>query len=240
VARAFGERRRLPHDTALPERAVESADESMRAYYAARAPIYDEVYLRPERQADLAALRAMVPAWFAGRSVLEVACGTGWWTQFIAPVAARMTATDGVAAPLEFARLRPGVGRVAFAQADAFALPQSLGTFDAAFAGLWISHVPVERRQPFLAGLHARLAPGAIVVFIDNTEAQCARLPVVERDSAGNGYQMRTLADGSTHRVLKNFPSEAELRGMIDGIGLRARYWRGAHFWAFCYELPGA
>jgi demethylmenaquinone methyltransferase/2-methoxy-6-polyprenyl-1,4-benzoquinol methylase len=216
---------------------MESADESMRAYYAARAPIYDEVYLRPERQADLALLRAMIPAWFAGRRVLEVACGTGWWTQFIAPVAARMTATDGVAEPLQFARLRPGVGTVAFVQADAFVLPDSLGTFDAAFAGLFVSHVPVERRQSFLAGLHARLAPGATVAFIDNTEAQCARLPVVERDAAGNGYQRRALPDGSTYRVLKNFPSEAELRAMVEGAGERAQYWRGAHFWAFSYAL---
>jgi hypothetical protein len=37
--------------------------------------------------------------------------------------------------------------------------------------------------------------------------------------------------------VLKNFPSEAELRSMIDGLGGIAQYWRGAHFWAVCYEM---
>jgi demethylmenaquinone methyltransferase/2-methoxy-6-polyprenyl-1,4-benzoquinol methylase len=207
----------------------------MREYYAARAPVYDEVYRRPERQADLDELRRRVTEWFAGRSVLEVACGTGYWTQFIAPVAVRMTATDAVAEPLAFARLRPGVERVSFVHADAYALPQSLGSFDAAFAGLWISHVPVERRREFLSGLHARLAPGARVVLLDNTEAQCERLPISERDAAGNTYQMRALPDGTTHRVLKNFPSEDELRSMIDGIGAATQYWRGAHFWAFWY-----
>ena len=207
----------------------------MREYYAARAPVYDEVYRRPERQADLDELRRRVAEWFAGRSVLEVACGTGYWTQFIAPVASRMTATDAVAEPLAFARLRPGVQLVSFVQADAYALPQSLGSFDAAFAGLWISHVPVERRREFLSGLHARLAPGARVVLLDNTEAQCERLPISERDAAGNSYQMRPLPDGTTHRVLKNFPSEGELRSMIDGIGTAAQYWRGAHFWVLRY-----
>ena len=217
---------------------MKSADTSMREYYAARAPIYDEVYLRPERQPDLEQLRRWIPDWFAHRSVLEVACGTGYWTQFIAPVAARMTVTDAVAEPLAFARLRPGVAEVVFAQADAFALPESLGNFDAAFAGLWFSHVPIERRQKFLAGLHARLSAGARVVLIDNTEAQCARLPIAERDAAGNTYQMRVLPDGSTHRVLKNFPSEAELRALIEAVGTAAQYWCGAHFWAFWYEAP--
>jgi len=35
---------------------------------------------------------------------------------------------------------------------------------------------------------------------------------------------------GTPHRVLKNFPSEDELRSMIDGIGTATQYWRGAHF----------
>jgi demethylmenaquinone methyltransferase/2-methoxy-6-polyprenyl-1,4-benzoquinol methylase len=169
--------------------------------------------------------------------VLEVACGTGWWTQFIAPVAARMTATDALAEPMAFARLRPGVERVSFVQADAYALPQSLGNFDAAFAGLWISHVPVGRRREFLAGVHARLVAGARVVLIDNTEAQCERLPIACRDAAGNTYQTRVLPDGTAHRVLKNFPAENELRAMVGGPGVHALYWRGVHFWAFCYEL---
>jgi len=209
----------------------------MREYYAARAPIYDEVYLRPERQADLEQLRRWIPDWFAGRSVLEIACGTGYWTQFIAPVAARMTATDVVAEPLAFARLRPAVEHVSFVRADAVALPATLGSFDAAFAGLWLSHVPRERLREFVVGLHARLAPGARVVLIDNTGAQCRDLPIVERDAHGNTYQLRTLPDGTMYRVLKNFPSQAELLSMIDGIGTAAQYWRGAHFWAFCYEV---
>lgn len=218
----------------------EGADAAMRAYYAARAPIYDEVYLRPERQDDLRWLRDRIGPWFAGRAVLEVACGTGYWTQFIAPAATRMTATDALDEPLAFARLRPGTGKVTFLRADAYALPATLGSFDAAFAGLWISHVPVTRRREFLAGLHARLLPGARVVLVDNTEAQCARLPIAGRDDDGNTYQQRPLPDGSTHRVLKNFPSEQELRALLDDASSGAQYWRGGHFWALSYAVaPG-
>ena len=134
------------------------ASADMHAYYAARAAYYDAVYLKPERQADIAFLAEHLPQRLAGRRVLEVACGTGYWTQHIAPRAATMVATDGTAQPLDFARQRPGVGNVTFRQVDAYGLGDDLGRFDAAFAGLWFSHVPVQARTAFLQGLHARLA----------------------------------------------------------------------------------
>ena len=83
------------------------ASADMRAYYAERTPYYDAVYLKPERQADVAFLREHLPARLHGRTVLEVACGTGYWTQHIAPVVRRMVATDLTAEPLAFARQHP-------------------------------------------------------------------------------------------------------------------------------------
>ncbi len=208
----------------------------MRSYYAARAPYYDDVYDKPERRDDIAFLRQHLPAIFAGRRVLEVACGTGYWTQHIAPAASAMTATDAVAQPLDLARGRPGVQAVRFALADAYDLPETLGTFDAAFAGLWLSHVPAERRREFLSSLHARLQPGAKVVLIDNSEVQMKDFPIAERDSHGNTYQMRRLKDGTMHRVLKNFPSRAELEAMIAGFGVRPMHQALQNFWLLEYE----
>ncbi len=49
-------------------------------YYRARAQEYDQVYEKPERQADLARLRAWLAPVLDGRRVLEVAAGTGYWT----------------------------------------------------------------------------------------------------------------------------------------------------------------
>ncbi len=208
----------------------------MQSYYAARAPYYDDVYEKPERREDIAFLRQHLPAIFAGRRVLEVACGTGYWTQHIAPAASAMTATDAVAQPLDLARGRPGVERVRFELADAYALHESLGNYDAAFAGLWLSHVPVERRREFLQSLHARLAPGAKVVLIDNSEVQLKDFPIAERDVHGNTYQMRRLKDGTMHRVLKNFPSRAELEAMIAGFGVRPMHQALQNFWLLEYE----
>jgi len=45
----------------------------MREYYQRRAAVYERVYFKPERQDDLRAMEAVLPALFAARSVLEVA-----------------------------------------------------------------------------------------------------------------------------------------------------------------------
>ena len=216
------------------------ASAEMQAYYAGRAAYYDAVYLKPERAADIAYLRTHLPERLGGRDLLEIACGTGYWTQDLAPVARRMVATDYTAEPLALARQRPGVEAVQFEQADAYALPAQLGRFDAAFAGLWFSHVPVEAREAFLASLHARLKPGARVLWIDNHERQCQDFPITETDERGNTYQHRPLRDGSVHRVLKNFPAQDELQSLVAGVACRSRYQRLDNFWLFEYELEGA
>ena len=67
-------------------------DEDLAAYYAARAAEYDRVYLKPERQDDLRQIEDWLPGRFDGKHVLELACGTGWWTRLIAPRAASVLA----------------------------------------------------------------------------------------------------------------------------------------------------
>lgn len=208
----------------------------LRAYYAGRARYYDAVYEKPERQDDLVFLKKWIPPVFAGRHVLEVACGTGYWTQYLAPTVASIVATDIVPEPLRIAKRRVRRVRARFLCADAYALPAQLGTFDAAFAGLWISHVPRLRVPDFLRSLHRRLKPGAVVLLIDNSEAQCRDLPISDRDTDGNTYQHRVLHDGTVHRVLKNFPSQTELESMIDGFGTNPKYLLREHFWTFRYE----
>lgn len=211
----------------------------MLTYYAGRASYYDDVYLKPERAADMNWLRQHLPKRLAGRSIVEVACGTGYWTQHLAPVASGMVALDFTPEPLALARARPGVELVEFHQVDAYSLPANFSAFDGAFAGLWFSHVPIGRRSEFLCGLHACLAADARVVFIDNSLIQTREHPLVETDSDGNTYQLRPLRDGSTHRVLKNFLSEVELRATIGSWARHIVYTELENFWVLEYELAG-
>ena len=208
----------------------------MQSYYAARASEYDRIYQKPERQADLRAIEQWLPPKFAGARVIEIACGTGYWTQLIAPVSAQLLAIDSAGETIAIANARVPAAKVEFLLGDAYVLPRHIGPFDAAFAGFWFSHVPKARRREFLLGLAARLEPGAKVVLLDNRYVEGSSTPLGARDADGNTYQTRQLGDGSTHQVLKNFPSEAELLELVAGLGERAAFTTWQYYWAFEYR----
>lgn len=206
-------------------------------YYAKRAAEYERVYQKPERQADLALLRRFVAARMAGRQVLEIACGTGYWTEVYAPFARSVTATDLNEEVLDFARRKILPERRArFARADAFAPDTIPGEFDAAFAGFWWSHIAKQRLGGFLAGLHRRLPAGSRVLFIDNIHVDGSSTPLSRHDSEGNSYQTRQLESGERFDVLKNFPAEAELRAAVRLTSSRIEIKFFQYYWALCYQ----
>jgi demethylmenaquinone methyltransferase/2-methoxy-6-polyprenyl-1,4-benzoquinol methylase len=215
-------------------------DGDLLAYYSARAGEYERIYARPERQPDLRRLEAWLPERVAGRRVLEVACGTGYWTGFLASRAAAVTATDASDETLAVAsakRLPPE--KVVFRRADARDLPDDLGTFDAAVACFWWSHLPARERPRFYQSLHRRLEPGARVVLVDNLYIAGSSTPIARTDAAGDTWQRRELASGESWEVLKNFPTEALLRAEAAPFAAAAEYRALDHYWLLTYELAG-
>jgi demethylmenaquinone methyltransferase/2-methoxy-6-polyprenyl-1,4-benzoquinol methylase len=211
----------------------------MAQYYKERAPVYDRVYQYPERQRDLRLLEPHIPVQFENKNVLEVAAGTGYWTQFIARTARSLVATDLTQATLDELMKRPGLpGNVTSRVVDAYKIGESFqARFNGAFIGLWLSHVPKQRIHNFLDSLHQCLKPGATVVMLDNSLAQCKRLPIVRHDDYGNSYQDRQLDSGETHRILKNFPTLDELRAWVGEDGEFQNYIDLENFWLFQYTL---
>ncbi len=218
--------------------ATHAADLDLQRYYARRAQEYERIYARPERQADLAAIKPWLATQFEGASVLEVACGTGYWTPHAAAHSAAWLATDVNEEVLAIARTKPlPHDRVRFQIADAYALGLAR-QFDGAFAGFWWSHVPLERVQAWLDGLHACLRPGARVVLLDNRYVEGSSTPIARRDALGNTWQRRRLADGSEHEVLKNFPTRAELQAILGARTSSLQWTEWDHYWACTYRLP--
>lgn len=216
---------------------TKDTDAELRRYYASRAREYEEIFHKPERQLNLRVLEKVLPEMLAGRRVLELACGTGYWTQFITRKAKSILAVDAATETLEVAKAKQlAADRVEYRMADVYDLPADLGSFDGAFAGFWWSHVPVREQPRFLASLDRHLNPQAKVVLLDNVYVEGSSTPISRRDESGDTYQVRRLSNGSEHVVLKNFPSEQALRNAVEPYGHNCQYLRLEFYWVFTYE----
>jgi len=208
------------------------------AYYSRRAKEYERIYEKPERQADLQRLRIWLQDQLRGRHILEVACGTGYWTAWLAPVVLSIVATDDSLEVLAVAgQKKYPPGRVRFQRTDALSLHDLPGPFSGAFVGFWWSHLLREDRIRFLTSLHQSLEPGAVVAMIDNRYVEGSSTPIARADGAGNTFQRRTLADGSEHEILKNFPDPDELKTLLTPMTTHLTIQEFDYFWGMRYIL---
>ncbi len=208
-------------------------------YYAGRANEYERIYAKPERQADLARLKELVRESFANRNILEIACGTGYWTELLAECATSVLATDMNEAVLEIARTKQQIARskhVQLKQADAYR-PAGPGSFSACLAAFWWSHVPRDLIGEFLFNLHAQLEAGAKVMFIDNCYVEGSSTPFHRTDDHGNTYQLRKLDSGEQYEVLKNFPTVTELKNVLANFDKTANVELLRYYWVMTYEI---
>jgi SAM-dependent methyltransferase len=193
-------------------------------YYEERAPVYDRTAGYEDEAAEQlrAPIKQRYRALFKGHRVLEIACGTGYWTQVIAGTAEQVCAIDINSAVVSIARERCShLTNVQFRIADAYRMNDIPTGFSAAFSVWWWSHIPRNRIRRFLTLLHTRLLPGGLVVFVDqlrhgNENGAC--------DSDGNMLVQRTLPDGRTFEIVKNFPDEEELKKAVQGLAKNIRY----------------
>jgi demethylmenaquinone methyltransferase/2-methoxy-6-polyprenyl-1,4-benzoquinol methylase len=212
-------------------------------YYRARAAEYDQWWLRLGRYDRGAALNAQ---WFAeaaqvvsaldefrpaGR-VLELACGTGIWSERLLPFASQFTALDGSPEMLAINAARLRSPRVRYVEADLFDW-QPREQFDTVFFGFWLSHVPPERFVAFWQLVRACLAPGGRVFFVDSRRDETStavdhRLPAPETAVA-----RRRLNDGREFQVYKVFYDAADLTARLRELGWHFELHQTEHYFLY-------
>jgi len=210
----------------------------MQRYYDLRAPDYETMYGfdNPHRRAELDAIEALTRTTFADKRVLEIACGSGYWTEALSHVATHVTALDTSEPMLTIARRRNYPrSNVTFSICDAYTLGAVAGAFNAALAGFWLSHVPKRRLRDFLAGLHAKLESGSSVLFFDNNRVAGLGGEVVTVDGSEDTFKKRTVADGSEHVIVKNYFSVDELRELLTSCGTVVDITMGHWYWSALY-----
>lgn len=209
----------------------------LKQYYAKRSSEYDRIYSKPERQEDLQALSQLLPELLVERQLLEVACGTGYWTQFVAPICTSILATDYNTEVLKLAENRLAEKEnVSFQQADAFNLNVQ-GAFNGGLSAFWWSHLEKEKIPSFLTEFHSKLLPGSRVVFVDNNFVSGSSTPISREDEEGNTYQVRALLNGTQHEILKNFPSEQEFRALVKPFSNKISFKSSEYFWCGWYDI---
>ncbi len=205
-------------------------------YYKERAKEYESIYLKPERQEDLKTTTVLLQNLFAKQSVFEIACGTGFWTEKIAETATSIFATDINQAVIDIAKQKQySKKNVSFELADIFELSIK-NKYQSLFGGIIWSHIKLQELDKFLAALHHSVLPGGRVVFMDNKYVEGSNLPMTNTDQEGNTFQTRTLADGTSHLVLKNFPTEAFLRVKLADKASDLEFIHLKYFWLMTYK----
>ncbi len=206
------------------------------AYYKDRAKEYENIYLKPERQDEIKISTTLLQALFADKSVFEIACGTGFWTQKIAETATSVFATDINKSVIEVAEQKLySKKNVTFDLADVFEL--SFKTkYESLFGGFIWSHIKLQDLDKFLNAIDHSILPGSVVVFMDNHFVEGSNHPITKTDLDGNTFQTRKLADGTTHLVLKNFPGEDFLQNKLAGIATDLKFISLKYYWVLTYK----
>jgi SAM-dependent methyltransferase len=198
-------------------------------YYRKRAGEYDDWWFRRGRYdhgvdlnaewfVDAAEVQAALDRFDPRGEVLELACGTGLWTDRLVSGADRVTAVDGSPEMLELCRARVDDQRVRYAHADLFAWEPET-TYDVCFFGFWLSHVPEECFEPFWEKLKRALRPGGRVFFVDSARHDRASAVDHKLSEPGDSTMLRRLADGSEYRIVKYFYEPPELQRRLAELG---------------------
>lgn len=183
-------------------------------YYRERAPIYEQIYYRdhPGRRSELAAEAERLQALARNRRVLELACGTGYWTDVMSRSAQGILASDLAPEMIVEAQRKSFACPVEFVEADMFAHDFGEARYDLLALGFWFSHQPRQDYERFFEIITRPLKPDGIIWMIDNNpSAEGGIHTSLRTDEHGNHYQMRTLPDGRQYEILKNYFDRADL-----------------------------
>jgi SAM-dependent methyltransferase len=215
-------------------------DEALRRYYDQRANVYDDMYLRsePDWRRDLEALADEMTKALNGHRVLEVACGTGFWTEIAAKTATLIVAIDASEKMLELARERKKRNaNVQYVHGDAYSLEEIPGKFDAGLANFWFSHIPKAKITEFLSNFHSRLERPAIVFMADNRYVRGIGGQLITKPGIEDTFKLRDGSDGSKHEVLKNYYDHEGLEQLFSSGASNLKIHEMRYFWSVQYMV---
>jgi demethylmenaquinone methyltransferase/2-methoxy-6-polyprenyl-1,4-benzoquinol methylase len=192
------------------------------AYYRARVQEYDRTAYGDDLSFAQARIANILDRLDPRGNILELACGTGMWTEGLAARAEHLLAVDTSPEALAIARTRvPAEVRLQVADVlrdDPLWSPTE--RYDVVVMAFWLSHVPRWQAISFLDRVGGWLAPGGRLLVVDQPVGAEAN----ERyDEERADVAVRATTDGTTHRLVKVYLDPEAL-----SAALSARGWKVA------------
>lgn len=211
-------------------------------YYKDRAKEYEQVYEWRDhnRQEEQDLMGAEMKAFLSGTNVIDVGCGTGYWTQKISETAKSIVGIDINQAVLDIAASKTYDCPTEFKLMDAYKLEYPDRTFTGAISSFWLSHIRKENINEWIEQLHRILKPEAHVFISDNTFIEGIGGDLIRKTGDPNTYKLRTLNDGSKHLIVKNYFTRNEL---VELFGQHSKHiskenvFLGKCFWWIKYSV---
>ena len=208
-------------------------------YYNDRAKIYDQTagYLNLETVELRKPLKDLFNNYLNGRDILEIACGTGFWTSFLASVAKSVTAVDINPGMISIAEEKCRLNQnVEIIKDDCFELEKVNKKFNGLFHHFWWSHIPNNLTNTFINLTHSKLKKNSIVVMADNVVHSKYKLFF---DNDGNRIEIRGLPNGKEYHVIKNLPTKDELINTFKEFSENIEYQltQDGTFWILAYTI---
>lgn len=216
-----------------------SLHKTLLEYYSKRAREYDEVYHRLDktRLKEQKFLAEYITKTFEGRIVLELACGTGFWTKFLSKSARKVLATDYSFKMLEIASSRLAKQpNIIFLQADAYHPPTAFPKFNGVMANWWFSHIPKRKIKQFLDTLHSRLDKNSVVLMVDDVYIKGRGGELVQKEDLDT-FKRRVLKSGEQFDILKNYYDQDELEKIFSRYSQRLEIKYLTNFWIVKYYI---
>lgn len=202
------------------------------AYYRARAVEYDDWFLRkgrydhgPEQNAkwfkEVEEVQYSLDRFKPTGKILELACGTGWWTASLAKYTDHLTAVDASPEMLAINRQRMKGLKVEYIQTDIFQWKPK-NRYDVVFFGFWLSHVPPEKFKIFWDLVQSCLNPHGRIFFVDSLRSETSGATDHQIVKVGETMSRRKLNSGQEFCVVKVFYEPDALTAKLKDFGWKA------------------
>lgn len=194
-------------------------------YYRARANEYDQWFYRTGRYDrgeelnqrwfdEVAIVKTALHQIEPVEHILELACGTGIWTQELLQKGQQITAIDAVAELIEINERKLQSPKVNYQQWDLFTW-EPHQEYDLVFFSFWLSHVPPIELNSFFQKVSRSIRAGGQIFMIDSRfePTSTAKDHILMNDE--NIYKMRKLNNGQEFQIVKIFYQPDELNNEL-------------------------